>query len=402
MKPAPTVEPILNTQSTSARTIWVVLFASLLITSTFQIRFMLLISFIGIFAILISYVVFSTGITIEKNRNVFLVLAALFIYSIVFSNFTARSAFLALSFLFSFLFYCTLKDLKLSAISGNKADYIVLCKLAIAIYSLAHAVLLVYQYSQNPVRSTGFFLDYSQASIFILISFCLVYPYLKKLIVPGSVLTFILFLGFFTTYSRTSNFLLIIMLGAIAVFEWKKGDIKHLALLCIVIFLAYLCIYAYPLLVDANTVSRGGISQLATLNSRVYYWGSAIDAIKTHPFMGNGLGNFEYLGIKDIYPFHTIQYVHNDYLQVWVDLGLFWLLAFIAFLSRNLLHYRPKFSDLGVSITAMEKQHIALTRYLAWSLLAALCLYMLINFIVHSFLLQILIVVIFVDLTEDD
>ena len=157
MEPSPTDESILNTQSTHAKAIWFLLFASLLITATFQVRSMLLISFIGTIAALISYLVFSTGITIEKNRNVFLVLAILFIYSIVFTNFTARSAFLALTYVVSFLFYCTLKDLKLGIIGSNNANYTELCKLSIAIYSLSHAVLLIYQYSQNPIRSTGLF-----------------------------------------------------------------------------------------------------------------------------------------------------------------------------------------------------------------------------------------------------
>ena len=173
MDPSPTNESILSIKTTSAKVVWFLLFASLLITATFQVRSMLLISFIGMIAVLISYIVYSTGFTIEKNRNVFLVLVTLFIYSIVFSNFTARSAFLALSYIFSFLFYCTLKDLKTNAVNAENTNYTALCKLSIAIYCVSHSVLLIYQYSQNPIRSTGFFLDYSQASLCILIGFCL-------------------------------------------------------------------------------------------------------------------------------------------------------------------------------------------------------------------------------------
>jgi O-antigen ligase len=396
---------ILDTRATFSRLAWFAAFAISLVTVTFQVQAMLLTSLSGMIVILIVYILLSSGITIEKNRNVFLALVLIFIYSIIFSRFTARSALFSLTYLFSFLLYCTLCDLKIAtqadAPKMNNLDYSQLSKLALAIYSLCHAIYLIYQYSMNPIRSTGFFLDYSQASLFILISFTLTYSYFKQHPITGSLLTFVLFLGFFTTYSRTCNFLLIFILGAIATYEWNKGGLKYIAWLGLTITIAYLCIYTFPVLMEVDTVNRGGITQFATLNSRVFYWGAAIDAIKIHPFIGNGLGNFEFLGIKDIYPFNLINSVHNDYLQIWVDLGLFWFLAFIAFLTRNLIKHRPTYSCFQSSSNAIQETK-TLDRYLAWCLLAALCMYMLINFAIHTFIFQILIAIIFAELSEND
>lgn len=67
---------------------------------------------------------------------------------------------------------------------------------------------------------------------------------------------------------------------------------------------------------------------------------AALDQIKKHPFLGMGAGNYvykyfgsQYLGRDDIPGHH---HVHNLYLAIWMEMGLFALLSFLWIASRSL------------------------------------------------------------------
>lgn len=74
------------------------------------------------------------------------------------------------------------------------------------------------------------------------------------------------------------------------------------------------------------TFLPGGDSQ------RIFIIQTAWLIIKENPFLGKGLGTFmdyfpQYAGISDAY------YVHNCYLQIWAETGVFSLLSFLGFLG---------------------------------------------------------------------
>lgn len=82
---------------------------------------------------------------------------------------------------------------------------------------------------------------------------------------------------------------------------------------------------------------------------RVYVWSGSVNMIKARPLTGFGAGNFEYSyplyrtpKEKEITP-RGVKYTkaHNEFLQVWVEMGIFGLLAFMGLLWA-IFRRRPK------------------------------------------------------------
>jgi len=53
---------------------------------------------------------------------------------------------------------------------------------------------------------------------------------------------------------------------------------------------------------------------------RLNYWKDAFEIIKRHPLVGVGLGNFN---------LKFSRYAHNSYIQIWAEMGILGLCAFI-------------------------------------------------------------------------
>jgi len=383
----------------NAQFIWAFLFSALIVGSIFQSHAKVWLSVLNMSLVLIGYVTISTGETVQKRKWWLVIFIALFIYSISFSPFTRRSAYFALSYIFAFLFFCTLSDLmrqRSSLLLKNISapDYTKISKRIVLLLGVIHAASLIVQYSLNPIRSTGILLDYSQASLLILIAFGLNYRWLKAKGILGVLLCALLFLGFFTTFSRTSNFLLVVFLALIFIAELRAKQLPFILTLLVIVSSTYLIILFYPELLNAPTVNRGGLEHFRTLNSRTYYWASALEAIRASPLLGNGLGNYEYLGIKEVLPYSMINSAHNDYLQIWVDLGLFWFLLLVFSVAYTVLMKAPVMLRPW-QIGALDES------YIAWALFLCIGLYMLINFAIHSFIFQILFCVILAELFQE-
>lgn len=251
-------------------------------------------------------------------------------------------------------------------------------------FGTLHALALIALYLEKPVRVTGLMEDYSQASLLILFAFALNYSRLKES-KYFSAISLILFLGFFTTFSRTANALLALFLFSLIWFEWRHGELKHILKISAIVLFGLFSVYLYPKLIDLSTVDRGGLSQFSTLNSRTIYWESAWNAIKEKPIVGHGLGNFEWTGIKEARPFKVIHHVHNDYLQVWHDLGIFWLALLLLTLAWLLLRNLPLQTLFGEKT---ETSQVTEEGYISWVLLSCLALYMVINFALYSIPIQ--------------
>ncbi len=85
----------------------------------------------------------------------------------------------------------------------------------------------------------------------------------------------------------------------------------------------------------------GTRTQYSSAWYRLGYWKAAVRVLEKHPWAGVGLENFQqhYYEVKDAEAWEANR-VHNDYLQVAVELGVFGLLAFVVFwivcVSRSL------------------------------------------------------------------
>jgi len=74
-------------------------------------------------------------------------------------------------------------------------------------------------------------------------------------------------------------------------------------------------------------------------DDRARIWRDAIGLVKAFPLFGCGLGGFEsaFLRYKTVAPMFTVDYAHNDYLQLLAELGVFGFLAGIVLALRVLL-----------------------------------------------------------------
>jgi tetratricopeptide (TPR) repeat protein len=83
------------------------------------------------------------------------------------------------------------------------------------------------------------------------------------------------------------------------------------------------------------TTSKGKTILIRGKNSleiRAGFWHGALEVIKHNPLLGVGLANFEphYLRYKLPWSMET-KAAHNDYLQIWAELGIFALVSYILF-----------------------------------------------------------------------
>jgi O-antigen ligase len=71
-------------------------------------------------------------------------------------------------------------------------------------------------------------------------------------------------------------------------------------------------------------------------DTRIQIWRDAAGMLKDYPLFGCGMGSFEscFLKYKTVAPMYTVNYAHNDYLQVLAELGLFGFLAGLLFVGR--------------------------------------------------------------------
>jgi len=125
-----------------------------------------------------------------------------------------------------------------------------------------------------------------------------------------------------------------------------KGFIKEhkkifIFILALIILITFLFALPNPLNKPGTAISkiksRISISQLnkdSSLKRRKAIWGFTTLMIKDHPLLGSGLGTFKYNSLsyqakffdqgenRRLYPYGIADKVHNEYLQLWAELGI--------------------------------------------------------------------------------
>jgi len=369
----------------SAHFIWALLFSGSLTLSFFLLQANVFIGNICFFSLFSIYLLFGGNRAIEQYKITFFLLILMGIQTLISSIYVARSFVLYLQIASSFFFFCALVDIEdYEKIQKEKIyNAINLCLVG---FGLLQASALIIEFLDTRFRSTGILLDYSQASFFILVTFILSLKATYKSPL-WNLYVLILFLGFFTAYSRTSNFLLVFFLIIAAYYRFFSKDSNLRISTLFVIGIAFLAVHYFPLLINEEVVSRGGLAHFKTLNSRTFYWESAIEAIKQNPIWGYGLTNYEYLGIKEKVPVQLVVFPHNDYLETWVSLGIFWVIVLMASIAFILIKYLP------IRLWSLKLKTTDLETFMAWTLILCGALYMIINFIVYALTFQILIAI---------
>lgn len=337
-------------------------------------------------------------------------LAGLFFYSAFFSKYPNISILMSFYIVCSGVYYLILYSTDLNYKKqensiGLFSNFTPLdcAKLAFIAITYIHIITQVFFYIFQPIRTTGLMDDFSQASFLILCALAMAYPIFKDRIYFIGLSAIGLF-AFFASFSRTSNFLLLIFLFMLFLMNYKKSFLERRKIykLLGVTLLSLALVYFYPAIVDQEAIDRGGLSQFGTLNSRTIYWNVAWEAIKTSPFLGHGIGTYAYTGIKEAQPFHIILYVHNDYLQIWHDLGLVWLIIFVTTIIYILASRFPFRVQLHKGKIQFNMTHLSESKYIAWVMVLLFSLYMMINFLILNIEFQIALAVFITDLFKSE
>jgi len=147
----------------------------------------------------------------------------------------------------------------------------------------------------------------------------------------GSYLGFgvsLIFMSFLFLISRGKNFI-------------KKNRKIFIIILTIVIIITFLFIIPTPLNKSGTAIekikSRISISQLtqsSSIKRRIAIWKFSTLMIKDHPLLGSGIGTYKYNTLKyqaeffkqgenrSLYPHGFAEKAHNEYLQLWAEMGI--------------------------------------------------------------------------------
>lgn len=171
---------------------------------------------------------------------------------------------------------------------------------------------------------------------------------------------------FTLTFSR-SAFLALLAVGTVYILRYSK---KRTAL-------AIAAVVAITLF-SSETLFKNYVSSLnpsdITVGERLRFWAVTWDMIRERPFFGNGV-NMYYQLFGDFAPATETYrgYAHNCYLQMWSEIGLFGLAAFLypflilvseEFFSRSTAAFGPK-QALAVALFALLVQSFFDTNFYA-------------------------------------
>ncbi|OFW45984.1 MAG: hypothetical protein A2163_10560, partial [Actinobacteria bacterium RBG_13_35_12] len=154
----------------------------------------------------------------------------------------------------------------------------------------------------------------------------------------GSYLGFsvsLIFMFFLFPISRGKNFI-------------KKNRKIFIIILAVVIIITFLFIIPTPLNKSGTAIekikSRVSISQLTqdySIKRRIATWKFTVLMIKDHPLLGSGIGTYKYNTLKyqaeffkqgenrSLYPHGFADKAHNEYLQLWAEMGIVGLGIFV-------------------------------------------------------------------------
>lgn len=128
----------------------------------------------------------------------------------------------------------------------------------------------------------------------------------------------------------------------------KKNRKIFIIILAVVVIITFLFIIPTPLNKSGTAIekikSRISISQITqsfSIKRRIAIWKFTVPMIKDHPLLGSGIGTYKYNTLKyqaeffiqgenrSLYPHGFADKAHNEYLQLWAEMGIVGLGIFI-------------------------------------------------------------------------
>jgi len=139
------------------------------------------------------------------------------------------------------------------------------------------------------------------------------------------------------------------IVGLAAAVVWQlyveRRPARTILSICLIpILAAALLVYFNPARVRTGLAAK---QKMAWVNmmTRLEAWGAATALVVKHPLLGVGPGNFQFY-CADVWDYpgaEPVRVVHNTYLEVGAELGVFGLLLFVAYLALT-------FSRLGAAV----------------------------------------------------
>lgn len=167
--------------------------------------------------------------------------------------------------------------------------------------------------SKKVINKIIYFLLMGLTIFFIIVSFS-----------RGAILTFILlfssFIFFQYFFVKTQRKLVLLMLlFTVGVFGFQS----------------FLYQNGYTVIDRVETLTPSKLMSDSSSNERLTWYRAAFEGIKENPLLGHGLGNWKIVGVKYvsqyIRQYVVNKYVHNDFLEIFAELGLIGLGLFIWF-----------------------------------------------------------------------
>lgn len=200
----------------------------------------------------------------------------------------------------------------------------------------------VEEYFSVAGRLAGFLQYPNTFGILLLISELLLFGK-DRLKVSDFILLSILLLGVILTGSRTVFILMIISNVVMIIAVKKRKSLKAITLIAVIIVLLMIIVTLFGDGYLTERLLRISASE-STFIGRLLYFQDALPLIIAHPF-GTGYMGYYYLQQSIQTGLYSVRFIHNDFLQLLLDIGWIPCILFIsaiikAVLSRNIKLYK--------------------------------------------------------------
>jgi O-antigen ligase len=114
---------------------------------------------------------------------------------------------------------------------------------------------------------------------------------------------------------------------------WRR--ILPPVLVAAVVILGFVFLPTDPLIARFSEFAQ---TEDISADTRAQIWRDTVGLIKAYPWTGSGLGTYEsaFYPFKSVAPMSTVDYAHNDYMQVMAEMGLIGFAAGLFFIARTL------------------------------------------------------------------
>lgn len=189
-------------------------------------------------------------------------------------------------------------------------------------------------------RLAGFFQYPNTFALFLLVCELMVLKNEKLKIIDIAVLV-VLIAGLLYTGSRTAFVLAIIANIVLIVYKFRKGLKKKYIFIA---FGAFAIIAAVVFIFNKDILTRFlsiSVSE-STFIGRILYWVDALPLILKYPF-GMGYLGYSYIQTSIQTGVYTVRFVHNDFLQLILDIGIIPTALFVAAIVKYLFNKNISF-----------------------------------------------------------